>query len=98
MNSFTDYEGITCNFDAGKCGYFEPDGNTWARMNQFSGTQYPYPFLATHNEEGKDRSTEIYYLVLMMGQARILIFQSTSLMLAVPYIRNLISYPLSGCS
>ena len=87
MNSFTDtgYEGLTCNFDA-YCHFDGGDG--WKRISQFSGTQYPNHFLA---EGGKDRSTEIYGLVLMIAWARGLIFQSTSLMLIVPFISNSIS-------
>ena len=88
MNYFTEpgYEQLTCNFEGG-CSFKNP-GTAWTRIRQFSGTQYPNHFLA---EGGKDRDTEIYGLVLMIARARGLIFQSTSLMIIVPYIRNSIS-------
>ena len=90
MDFFTGYEGINCGFDdAALCGF--GIGSFWARRNHFSGTQYPNHFLATHTDAGKDHDTEIYSLVRVIARAMGLIFQSTSLMLIVPYIRNSIS-------
>ena len=67
MDFFTDYAGIDCGFeDAALCGFSSSsltsvgsyeNRNTWARRNQFSGTQYPNHFLATHTDAGKDHDT-----------------------------------------